>query len=383
MPDGSGRALAGRQGAAGYGGQPHRVSVRHSRQFRARVPDAAGRSAGHGDARPPEIFRGRGRDAASWRRISWRCSTPTAIPTGIIRHGNERVLRARFNDARFFWQTDQKQSAARARRAAEEGHLPERSRQLLRQDHAGAEAGEPDLAERWRTRASRCAPGIVHKAALLAKTDLTTELVKEFTELQGIVGGLYAKAQGLDPGDRRRHLRPVQAGVHGRRGAADGGGRGAVDCRQSRFHRRNVRLGTAAQRVEGSVCAAPAGNGIVKIIAEHKLPLSICGSSWPMRCSGYEGREAAKKFTATAELRQQLLPASSASAWSSTCATRSGFAYDVVNAVLAAGADDVVDALRARRQWRKCATSEDFEAISQLLSSESRTFLRAGQTRRE
>ena len=37
----------------------------------------------------------------------------------------------------------------------------------------------------------------LEQAVLLAKTDLTTELVKEFTELQGIVGGLYARAQGL------------------------------------------------------------------------------------------------------------------------------------------------------------------------------------------
>src|ERR1700689_2334365 len=37
----------------------------------------------------------------------------------------------------------------------------------------------------------------LEQAVLLAKTDLTTELVKEFTELQGIIGGLYARAQGL------------------------------------------------------------------------------------------------------------------------------------------------------------------------------------------
>ena len=43
-------------------------------------------------------------------------------------------------------------------------------------------------------------PGVVHKAVCLAKTDLTTELVKEFTELQGIVGGLYARVQNLDMG---------------------------------------------------------------------------------------------------------------------------------------------------------------------------------------
>ena len=73
---------------------------------------------------------------ASCCRTFSRCSTPTAIPTGIIRHGNERVLRARFNDARFFWQTDQKTSAARARGDAEDGYFPERPRQLLRQDAA-------------------------------------------------------------------------------------------------------------------------------------------------------------------------------------------------------------------------------------------------------
>src|SRR5947207_641296 len=39
----------------------------------------------------------------------------------------------------------------------------------------------------------------LHEAAWLAKTDLTTELVKEFTELQGVIGGLYARAQGLNP----------------------------------------------------------------------------------------------------------------------------------------------------------------------------------------
>ncbi len=37
---------------------------------------------------------------------------------------------------------------------------------------------------------------VVRRAALLAKCDLTTDMVKEFTELQGVVGGLYAKQQG-------------------------------------------------------------------------------------------------------------------------------------------------------------------------------------------
>ena len=52
----------------------------------------------------------------------------------IIRHGNERVLRARFNDARFFWSFDQKDIASAARGVAEGGHLPEGSGQLFHQD---------------------------------------------------------------------------------------------------------------------------------------------------------------------------------------------------------------------------------------------------------
>ena len=50
------------------------------------------------------------------------------------------------------------------------------------------------------------------KAVELAKTDLTTELVKEFTELQGVIGGLYARAQELDETDCAGDLRPVHAG---------------------------------------------------------------------------------------------------------------------------------------------------------------------------
>ena len=57
------------------------------------------------------------------------------------------------------------------------------------------------MAESVREKGIAVRPGIIHKAALLAKADLTTELVKEFTELQGIIGGLYAKAQADGAGD--------------------------------------------------------------------------------------------------------------------------------------------------------------------------------------
>jgi len=113
-------------------------------------------------------------------------------PEGLIRHGNERVLRARFNDARFFWDTDQK--------------TPLRQRiQMLKAVTFQKDLGNYfDKAERVVNLGEKLARSGVkvnsaelQDAAWLAKTDLTTELVKEFTELQGIIGGLYAKAQGL------------------------------------------------------------------------------------------------------------------------------------------------------------------------------------------
>jgi len=104
---------------------------------------------------------------------------------GLVRRGNERVLRARFNDARFFWQTDQRKKLAD--RVEDLGHVTFQAKlgtYLEKTDRVVAlvrELGGDAHAER---------------AARLAKCDLTTELVKEFTELQGVVGGLYARAQG-------------------------------------------------------------------------------------------------------------------------------------------------------------------------------------------
>ena len=61
-------------------------------------------------------------------------------PGGLIRHGHERVLRARFNDARFFWQTDQKHPLRERVAVAKERHVSERPGQLPPEDAACATA---------------------------------------------------------------------------------------------------------------------------------------------------------------------------------------------------------------------------------------------------
>jgi glycyl-tRNA synthetase beta chain len=104
---------------------------------------------------------------------------------GIVRRGNERVLQARFNDARFFWETDQKKK------------LADRKEDLA---HVTFQAKLGSYLEKTQRvmALARELGGDTHavRAAELLKCDLTTPLVKEFTELQGVVGGLYARAQG-------------------------------------------------------------------------------------------------------------------------------------------------------------------------------------------
>ena len=111
-------------------------------------------------------------------------------PDGLIRQGNERVLRARFNDARFFWEVDQRKK------------LSERVPDLAKVTFQAKLGSYKDKTDRVQNLAVVVAQrmnadfNVVGRAALLCKCDLTTDMVKEFTELQGVVGGLYAKAQG-------------------------------------------------------------------------------------------------------------------------------------------------------------------------------------------
>ncbi|HTU49639.1 MAG TPA: glycine--tRNA ligase subunit beta [Acidobacteriaceae bacterium] len=135
----------------------------------------------------------------------------------VIRHGNERVLRARFNDARFFWDVDQKiplvdrvemlKSVTFQKDLGSYWDKTERNRAVARRI---IDRFDPPLFDSEIKFDTFCAG--VDQAALLAKADLTTEMVKEFTELQGVVGGLYARAQRLPDGVARAihdHYKPA------------------------------------------------------------------------------------------------------------------------------------------------------------------------------
>ena len=136
----------------------------------------------------------------------------------VIRHGNERVLRARFNDARFFWDVDQKiplvdrvdmlKHVTFQKDLGSYWDKTERNRAVARQI---IDRFDPPLYEADSIKLRTFRDG-VDQATLLAKTDLTTDMVREFTELQGVVGGLYARAQRLPDGVARAiydHYKPA------------------------------------------------------------------------------------------------------------------------------------------------------------------------------
>jgi glycyl-tRNA synthetase beta chain len=132
----------------------------------------------------------------------------TDDPAAIV-HGNERVLRARLADARFFYDHDRREPlAARVPRLAA----------IVYHNQLGTLG---DRVERLRFLARNIGPriGADHalsdRAALLAKADLVTDMVGEFPELQGTMGRYYAQHGGEAPAVAdaiAEHYRPRQAG---------------------------------------------------------------------------------------------------------------------------------------------------------------------------
>jgi glycyl-tRNA synthetase beta chain len=289
-------------------------------------------------------------------------------PQGLIKHGNERVLRARFNDARFFWQTDQKKSLLERLELLKSvtfqkdlGSYFDKTRRVQRLCSW--------LSEVLKQRGVTVRPGVIHKAACLAKADLTTELVKEFTELQGIVGGLYARAQQLDenlPEATRfavadtiyDHYKPEST-----EDAVPRSLEGAV-----------LSIGDKADTIAGmfSLGLVPSGskdpfalrrqaNAIVKVIAEKKLPLRLDDLMRDAR-AGYKGSEAEKKFVSDEKFADSVKVFFRERVefyLRDVC----GYTHDVVKAVLGADAEDVVDAVQRAEAVKQVLHLPEFQAI--------------------
>jgi glycyl-tRNA synthetase beta chain len=115
----------------------------------------------------------------------------TGDPKGLIARGNEWVTGARFADARFFWDDDGKTKLED--RLARLGRL---QFQETLGDYLRKTGRVQDLAERLAARLHVADSSSVVRAARLMKADLVTDMVREFPDLQGVVGGLYARREG-------------------------------------------------------------------------------------------------------------------------------------------------------------------------------------------
>jgi glycyl-tRNA synthetase beta chain len=274
----------------------------------------------------------------------------------IIRHGNARVLRARFKDARFFWDFDQKTPLA---------ERVESLKNVTFQKELGSYFDKyvqnTWVAQRLQKILEFKSFGTLDYSALgialtLAKTDLTCELVKEFTELQGIIGGLYAKTQGYDGKVAQAiydQYKPAST-EDAIPSTIEGKLLGLVDRIQTVTAM--FRIGAAPTGSKDPFALRRAANAIVKVLAESSLPLTLS-----------ELLAASTEQTTSEEANK-----ANAEAVSAFLLERlhfylkdvRGFAYDVVNAVLAAGADDVRDAIARAEALTAARESADFAAIS-------------------
>jgi glycyl-tRNA synthetase beta chain len=279
---------------------------------------------------------------------------------GLVRAGHERVLRARFADAQFFWESDQKCRLAdylpKLERVTYESRLGsyrdkiERVRAIARW-----------LTEQWFNLGMLQAHvAEADRAAELAKCDLATEMVREFTELQGIVGGLYARAQGESDEVADAvydHYRPV--------GLDDPIPRNLTGCAVALADKLDSVVGCFAVGVVPTGSSDPyalrrAALGIVKIILDKKLPVSLSLAIG-----------AAAKALLTHKPKRGVTPAQETQILDFLLdrakfvfREREGFGYDEVSAVFRAGADDLVDAQERLVALKAIRKSKNFEPLA-------------------
>lgn len=126
--------------------------------------------------------------------------------------GNQKVLAARLSDARFFWEQDKKKTLA--------SHA-EKLSEIVFHEKLGTVADKVERVAklaRWLVEegiVKGADPALAEQAARLCKADLTTGMVGEFPELQGLMGGYYARAEGLPDAVAdaiRDHYKPVGQG---------------------------------------------------------------------------------------------------------------------------------------------------------------------------
>ena len=268
-----------------------------------------------------------------------------------IRRGFESVLRARLEDARFYWEND--------RKAGLENKVSE-LKQIVWHEKLGSIYDRTQrlvqLSEELARQIAPKARGAVSRAAHLSKADLASEMIrsgKEFATLEGIVGAEYAAAQG-EPAEVVRAIRehilprspsdPLPASIEGTILAlAD-----RLDVIVGGF-----RAGLAVSGSQDPYGLRRAGNGVVRILLEKGLRLDVVAlAAWLSAVYDRAGIPAGgADFT---EFWTQRVVGA---------LEERGIPYDTAAAVLAVRPGDPLDVLARAKAIEAIRTTEDFEGL--------------------
>jgi glycyl-tRNA synthetase beta chain len=272
-----------------------------------------------------------------------------ADPGGKIRGGHERVLRARFADAEFFWSTDRKTRLSDRTQSLQSvlfqqklGSYYEKTQRILAllPKVAGAAACAHELPD-------------LETAAQLLKCDLVTEMVKEFTDLQGIVGGLYARAEGYPEtvwrGIYEQYMPKTSASPSPSTLA------GAVLSLTDRLDSvcGYFSAGLISTGSKDPFAVRRQGNGILKIMLDHRIHASLEQLiAWSLATLGTGCAETAGELKRFFQGRLRFV------------FEEMGYSYDCINAALAVGFDDPVDAAERVRALQEMRQEPDFQALA-------------------
>ena len=267
--------------------------------------------------------------------------------------GHERVLRARLADASFFWDTDIKISLE---------IRSEKLRKIIFHEKLGTVY---DKTRRIGTLAEFIARSLrrhdlvknLDLAAKLCKADLTTEMVKEFTNLQGIMGGLYAQSQGIDETVATAiydHYKPAAAEDSSPRSLE-----GAIlsisdklDSVMAAFSINQVPTGS-----KDPLALRRQTLAVIKVLLDHRISLSLSrlatkAYSNLKRLPHRSFEESYPEFRDFVKDRLKFV------------FKEQGYRYDEINAIVEADSDNPLECLERLRAIAAMRNSQDFYSLS-------------------
>jgi len=269
---------------------------------------------------------------------------------GLIQKGFERVLKARLEDSRFFWEQDLKTSLRKRAPALKHVLFQEKlgsyDDKVKRIGKIAAYLGAK-LAGPTETRT-------IVRAAELSKVDLVTDMVREFPSLQGRVGGLYARAEGQPEAIVRavyEHYQPV--GLDDASPASLGGAVLSIADKMDSI------VGVVGVGIQTTGSSDPFGlrrnaQGVAKIVLDRRIDVSFPRLVERV-LAFYGARLKRPKAEIVAYVRDFF------AGRLRYLFEREGFRYDLINAALGAGLDNILHAHGRVKALEALKSSPEFE----------------------